>query len=171
MVCAWVLACAVVWGSEGAAWGLPKAVLWAGRGACALCVCFVHICVRGCGRVLFFCAPASARTRAGWGGCADECWTERGWVYVPEVPEPHAARPRARHATPLSRLACAASIQVAIPQYGSTAEAAAAHPLADVFINFASFRRRVCCCVVCWCVCRCCCACAAAVCCRLFCCV
>ena len=31
--------------------------------------------------------------------------------------------------------------EVAIPQYGSTAEAAAAHPLADVFINFASFRR------------------------------
>lgn len=30
--------------------------------------------------------------------------------------------------------------EIAIPQYSSTAEAAEAHPLADVFINFSSFR-------------------------------
>lgn len=31
--------------------------------------------------------------------------------------------------------------EIAIPQYGSVDEAVAAHPRADVFINFASFRR------------------------------
>lgn len=33
--------------------------------------------------------------------------------------------------------------EIAIPQYGSIEEAVEAHPRADVFINFASFRRWV----------------------------
>ena len=37
-------------------------------------------------------------------------------------------------------MALAGKEEIAIPQYGSTAEAAEAHPLADVFINFSSFR-------------------------------